>query len=61
MRLLDNMEEEVDVVHSRMTAAAKRIKTIMTKSSDWRWWCVVAILVVALVALVVVAFKQFFL
>lgn len=57
IRLLDNLEEEVDVVHSRMSAAAKRLRTIMSKSSDWRCWCVVAILAIALIAIVVYAFK----
>lgn len=57
IRLLDNLEEEVDVVHSRMGAAGKRLKMIMSKSSDWRCWCVVAVLAIALIGLLVYAFK----
>ncbi|GMH34134.1 hypothetical protein BSKO_01968 [Bryopsis sp. KO-2023] len=60
IRLLDNLEEEVDVVHSRMGAAAKRVKTVLTQSSECRTWSIVLLLVVVLVAVSVFAFKHLF-
>lgn len=58
IRLLDNLEEEVDVVHSRMGAAAKRVKSVLSQSSECRWWCMIMVLVVAVVALLAFAFKS---
>lgn len=55
--LLEDLNEDVDVVHSRMRAAQKRLNTIMKNSGNCKCTCLAALLSVVLVFVVLLGFK----
>ncbi|CAD7695524.1 unnamed protein product [Ostreobium quekettii] len=55
--LLDDLEEEVGVVHSRLGVVTSKIKTIMRQSGECKWWCMVVGLLVVLIILLVILFN----
>lgn len=56
-RLLGDMEEDVDVVHSRLRAVTNKVKSVMRQSKEWKWWCLVIVLAIVLVVVLVIVFK----
>lgn len=56
-RLLGELDEDVDVTHSRLRAATKRVRHIIRHSSNWRAGMCIAGLVVVLTLLLLVVFK----
>lgn len=56
-RLLGDLEEDVDVVHSRIGAVTHKIKAVMKRSKECKWWCLVFVLAAILVVLLVVGTK----
>ena len=55
--LLGNLEEETDTVHNRLTVANKHIHIVMNTASEWKWWCLIFLLVAGLIIVLAVAFK----
>lgn len=58
-RLLDELDEEVTVTHSRMRAAQKRVATILSDSGGCRFSCAAFGLALILTVLIVLLFKLF--
>jgi hypothetical protein len=56
-RLLDELDGDVDVTHSRLRAATKRVRSIMRSSSNCRGGFIIFLLSITLVALTIIAFK----
>ena len=56
-RLLDDLDEDVDVTHSRMRAAQKKLKHVMRRAGTWRSMCFMILLMVILAVVIIVAFK----
>lgn len=56
-RLLEELDEDTDVVHSRMRTATKRIRHIVQSSSNWKWGFMIFCLIIVLVVVIIVAFK----
>lgn len=56
-RLLDDLDDQVDVTNSRMKAATLRVKQIMKDKSHWKFGLCIFLLIIALVFVVVVGFK----
>ncbi|GAX76115.1 hypothetical protein CEUSTIGMA_g3558.t1 [Chlamydomonas eustigma] len=56
-RLLDDLQDDVDVTNMRMRAATSRIKQIISASSTWKGGFCIFILIVTLVTLLVLILK----
>lgn len=56
-RLLEGLEEDVEVTDSRMRAATQRVKQMMRQSSGWKGGLCIFVLIVALVVVLVLAAK----
>jgi hypothetical protein len=56
-RLLDELDDDVDVTHSRLRAATKRVKQIMRSSSNCRGGFIIFLLIITLVVVSIIAFK----
>jgi SYP5 family syntaxin len=56
-RLLDDLQDDVDVTHMRMRAATSRVKQIIASSSTWKGGFCVFVLIVTLVLLMVLILK----
>lgn len=59
-RLLEELDEEVDVTHSRMRAAHSRLRHVMQKSGGCKSSCLLVLLVAGLVVVIVLGFKLAF-
>jgi SYP5 family syntaxin len=56
-RLLDDLEEDVDVTRSRMRAVTQRVRQVIKRSSSWRMGVCIFTLIVTLTFVALVAFK----
>jgi SYP5 family syntaxin len=56
-RLLGDLQDDVDVTHSRLRAATKRVKYVIQHSSNWRFGLFIFGLIVVLTLAVLVALK----
>lgn len=56
-RLLDDLSDDVDVTHSRLRAATKRVRHVIRHSSNWKGGCFIFVLIVVLTLVIVVGFK----
>ncbi|GBF90597.1 hypothetical protein Rsub_03169 [Raphidocelis subcapitata] len=56
-RLLGDLEDDVDVTHTRLRAATKRVRHIIKHSSNWRGGLFIFCLIVVLTLVLLVAFK----
>jgi len=56
-RLLGDLEEDVDVTHSRLRAATKRVRYIIKHSSNWKGGLFIFGLIVVLTLVILIAFK----
>ena len=55
--LLERFEEEVDVTHSKLRVAQKRIKNLLRNPGDCKCTLLAALLMCVLIVIVLVAFK----
>lgn len=55
--LLEGLEEDVDVTHSRLRAATLRVKQVLRSSNSWRMGLCIFVLIVAFVLVTLIAFK----
>jgi len=56
-RLLDDLDEDVNVTHSRMRAAQKRVRQVLRDSGGCKFSCMAFVLALVLVVLIVLLFK----
>ncbi len=56
-RLLEELDEDVDVTHSRLRAATKRVRYILKHSSNWKGGLFIFLLIVVLTLVILVATK----
>lgn len=56
-RLLDDLDEDVEVSHSRLKAAQKKLKIVMKRSGNCKSMCFTILLMVVLAVVLVIAFK----
>ena len=56
-RLLDDLDEDVDVTHNRMSTAHKKLKLVMRRSGNCRSMCITILLMVALAVVITIGFK----
>ncbi|KAF5835074.1 Qc-snare protein, Syn8/Syntaxin8-family [Dunaliella salina] len=56
-RLLDDLDEEVDVTQSRMKVATHKVKHMMKESASWRGGLCIFLLIVTLVTIFILAAK----
>ncbi len=56
-RLLDDLDEDVEVTHSRMRTAQKKLKHVLARSGNCRSMCVTILLMIALAVVVIIGFK----
>jgi hypothetical protein len=56
-RLLGDLEEDVDVTHSRLRAATKRIRHVIKHSSSWKGGLFIFVLIVVLTLALLIALK----
>lgn len=56
-RLLGNLEDDVDVTHTRLRAATKRVRHIIKHSSNWKGGLFIFCLIVVLTLVLLVALK----
>ena len=56
-RLLEDLDEDVEVTHSRMRAAQKKLKHVMRRAGNCRSMCFMILLMVILAVVIIVAFK----
>lgn len=56
-RLLEDLDEDVDVTHSRLRAATKRVRHILKQSSNWKGGMFIFLLIIVLTFVLLVAFK----
>jgi SYP5 family syntaxin len=56
-RLLEELDEDVDVTHSRLRAATKRVRHVLKHSSNWKGGCCIFSLIVVLTLVLLIAFK----
>ncbi len=56
-RLLDDLQDDVDVTHMRTRAATQRVRQILKSSSNWRGGLFIFVLIVVLVLLTVLVLK----
>ena len=57
VRLLDELEEDVDVTHSKMQAAQKRLRHVLQNSGSCKCMTLAIALAIVLVVVVVLVFK----
>lgn len=57
-RLLEDLDEDVDVLHSRMRVAHKRLQHVMRRSGGCKGSCFIVVLIAILVLVIVLAFKM---
>eukprot|EP01023_Acetabularia_acetabulum_P021794 TRINITY_DN2151_c0_g2_i3.p1 TRINITY_DN2151_c0_g2~~TRINITY_DN2151_c0_g2_i3.p1 ORF type:complete len:252 (+),score=46.75 TRINITY_DN2151_c0_g2_i3:205-960(+) len=55
--LLDQMDQEVDIVGTRLVLATRRINHIIKKTPGWGWCLMILLLVIILVVIVVIVIK----
>ena len=58
-RLLDELDEDVDVSHSRLRAAQKRLKHVLATSGNCRSLCITIGLMCVLAVVILIGFKLF--
>ena len=58
-RLLDELDEDVDVSHSRLRAAQKRLKHVLATSGNCRSLCITIGLMCILAIVILIGFKLF--
>ena len=58
-RLLDELDEDVDVSHSRLRAAQKRLKHVLATSGNCRSLCITIGLMCILAVMILIGFKLF--
>lgn len=56
-RLLDDLDDDVNVTHSRLRAATKRVRHVIRHSGSWRGGLCIFLLIVCLTLLLLVVFK----
>jgi SYP5 family syntaxin len=56
-RLLEELDEDVDVTHSRLRAATKRVRHVLKHSSNWKFGMCICMLMVVLTLLLLIVFK----
>ena len=56
-RLLEDLDEDVEVTHSRMRAAQKKLKHVMRRAGNCRSMCFMIALMVVLAVVIIIAFK----
>jgi hypothetical protein len=56
-RLLGELEEDVDVTHSRLRAATKRVRHIIKHSSNWKGGLCIFGLIVVLTLVILISLK----
>ncbi|KAF8055598.1 SYP52 [Scenedesmus sp. PABB004] len=56
-RLLTELDEDVDVTHTRLRAATKRVRHVLRHSSNWKGGLCIFMLIICLTLLLLVAFK----
>ena len=56
-RLLDDLEEDVDVTESRLRAATRSVKAVLASSSMWKQGFCIFLLIVVLVVVTILGFK----
>jgi SYP5 family syntaxin len=56
-RLLEELDEDVDVTQTRLRAATKRIRYVLKHSSNWKGGAFIFVLIVVLTLVILVAFK----
>ena len=56
-RLLDELDDDVDVSQSRMRAASKKLKLVMKNTGNCKSLCTSILLMVALAVVILVGFK----
>lgn len=54
--LIKGLEDETDTVHNRLSVANRQIKLVMQTANEWKWWCLIFVLVVLLVVAIGFAF-----
>ena len=59
VRLLDELDEDVDVSHSRLRAAQKRLKHVLATSGNCRSLCITIGLMCILAVVILIGFKLF--
>jgi len=55
--LILGLEEETDTVHNKITVANKHITLVMNTASEWKYWCLIFMLVAGLIVVLAIAFK----
>eukprot|EP01024_Parvocaulis_polyphysoides_P036984 TRINITY_DN32852_c0_g1_i1.p1 TRINITY_DN32852_c0_g1~~TRINITY_DN32852_c0_g1_i1.p1 ORF type:complete len:253 (+),score=27.02 TRINITY_DN32852_c0_g1_i1:111-869(+) len=55
--LLDQMDQEVDIVGTRLVLATRRINHIIKKTPGWGWCLIILLLIIVLVVIVVIVIK----
>ncbi|MEW5311316.1 MAG: hypothetical protein WDW38_003043 [Sanguina aurantia] len=58
-RLLEDLEEDVDVSHTRIKAVTLRVKQVLRSSNTMRFGCIIFVLIVALVASLLILLKVY--
>lgn len=58
-RLLEELDEDVDVSHSRLRAAQKRLKHVLATSGNCRSLCITIGLMCILAIVILIGFKLF--
>lgn len=56
-RLLEELDEDVDVTHTRLRAATKRIRHVIKHNSNWKGGLCIFLLIIMLTLLLLVVFK----
>lgn len=56
-RLLEELDEDVDVTHTRMRAATKRVRYVLKHSSNWKGGLCIFMLIIVLTLLLLIVFK----
>jgi len=56
-RLLEELDEDVDVTHTRLRAATKRIRHVIKHSSNWKGGLFIFMLIVVLTLVLLIVFK----
>jgi SYP5 family syntaxin len=56
-RLLEELDEDVDVTHTRLRAATKRIRHVIKHNSNWKGGMCIFLLIIMLTLLLLVVFK----
>jgi SYP5 family syntaxin len=56
-RLLEDLDEDVDVTHTRLRAATKRVRHVLKHSSNWKGGLCIFMLIIVLTLLLLIVFK----